>query len=235
MSYCTVEDLRRVLPESITIGDRNIGTPTPGRVGGSRSKVNTTDAYHYIDYAQQQIDAELRPFYVSPLRRTKSFETHLVSDVSAGSNVSIVVSDSGSFIKGQLVRLQNKVQMELVTVGSVTDLTTFVAETVVNSYSLNDSKVSIVEYPDPLPIMTARWAVSLVIDRLFVGEQSPDISNYGKAQMEQAYAMMDGILQGKILLLGQEHTGRRFIRGSLYNAYSNPTDMQNSSRPGMGT
>lgn len=64
-----------------------------------------------------------------------------------------------------------------------------------------------------------------------IGEQSPDVSTYGNTQREIAYELLDSILTGETLLLGQEHTGRRFVRGSLHNAYNSPADRQ---RKGIG-
>jgi len=230
MSYCTVEDLRRILPENILIGDQNIGRPVPGRVGNqgsSRSNLSPDEAQRYISDATQYVDSRLRPYYSCPLRRTKSFETEILSDVSPGTSISITVHDSGSFIIGQHVRLQNKYQMETATVSGTPDMTTVTLDSVVNSYlSAEKSRISVLEYPDPIPITVARLACSFILDRLFVAQQSPDVSNYGKTQRNLARNAMDGVLTGEILLFGQEHTGRRFVRGSLIEPFKSPADIQ---------
>jgi len=226
MSYCTVDDLRRILPASVTIGDRNLGTPSPGISGPKRSNISPAEAEYYIGYAQEYIDARLRPFYSCPLRRIKTFEGELYADVSHGSDVSITVRFSGPFNKGESVRLQDKEKMEIVIVKEVTDTTIFVAETVVYDYSATNSLVSIIEYPDPIRIVTARMACSIVLDRLFSAEQSPDVSQYGKTQRNLARNAIDDILAGEVLLFGQEHTGRRFVRGHVFDAYSSPAEIQ---------
>ena len=107
MGYCTVDDMQRILPEKISIGDDNIGTPVPGRTQTKRSNITPSEAERYIEYSQQHIDSRLRNFYSCPLRRTKSFETDLGANVSSGTNVSITVNDSGVFVLGNLVRLQD--------------------------------------------------------------------------------------------------------------------------------
>jgi len=230
MSYCTVEDLRRILPENIMIGDQNIGRPVPGRIGNqgsTRSNLSPDEARRYISDATQYVDSRLRPYYSCPLRRTKSFETEVLSDVIPGTNISITVHDSGSFIVGQTVRLQNKYQMETATVLETTDMTTVTLESVSNTYLSSDkSRISVLEYPDPIPITVARLACSFILDRLFIAEQSPDVSNYGKTQRNLARNAMDGVLVGEILLFGQEHTGRRFVRGSLIEPFKSPADIQ---------
>ena len=64
--YCTVDDLRRILPEKVAIGDDNIGTPSPGRTATKRSNISPAEAKQYIQYAQQYIDGRLRPYYSCP-------------------------------------------------------------------------------------------------------------------------------------------------------------------------
>ena len=227
MPYCTVQDLRNVLPAKVTIGDTNIGTPQPGRTSTTRSNLSPNESLKYINYAQQYIDSKLRPFYSCPLRRTKSFETETLSNISPGTSVSVTVNDSGPFIRGDIVRLQNKSSMETATVASTPDITTVNLESVTGSYTVADaSKISIVEFPDPIPVVAARLACSFILDRLFVAEQSPDVSNYGENQRNLARNDMDDILTGETLLFGQEHTGRRFIRGSLFDAYKSPSEVE---------
>ena len=220
MGYCTVDDVRRILPPSIRIGDNNVGKPSPGRPGDSRSVISANDTEYYIEYANQYVDSRLRQFYFCPLRRIKEFETSLVVAASPGSDVSTFISDTGSFSRGDLVRIQDKFGMEITTVDSVTDRTTMVLTSVANSYEVDSGKVSIVTYPDPIPVITARLACSYIIDRLFVAEQSPDVSTYGKTQRNLARGAIDDVLAGVILLFGQDHVGRRFVRGSLFESFA---------------
>ena len=230
MAYCTVDDLRRVLPSKILIGDQNIGTPVPGRAGNQgskRSNISPAEAEYYISYGQQYIDGRLRPIYVCPLRRIKSFETDFLNTIPAGQSVNVEVHDSGPFILGDLVRIQNKDRMETAEVSAVPNLTTVTLASVENSYSSADgAKISVLEYPDPIPILTARLACSFILDRLFSAEQSPDVSSYGKTQRNLARNAMDDILAGEVLLTGQEQTGRRFVRSTLLDKLDSPAEVQ---------
>ncbi len=229
MGYCSVEDLRRILPENVKIGDSNIGTPVPGRSGNQgskRSNISPEEAERYILYANQHIDARLRPFYECPLRRIKSFEDEILSNISTGTSVTVSVHDSGAFTRGEMVRLQNKSQMETSAIDSVPTLTTVILTSVQNSYTTADgSKISVLEYPDPIPLVAARLACSFILDRLFVAEQAPDVSTYGKTQRNLANNGIDDILAGIVLLFGQEHTGRRFVRGSLIEPFKSPAEI----------
>lgn len=221
--YCAISDLTQLLPSKITIGDTNIGTPVPGRETSNRSNFTEAEGIQFIKYSQEYIDGILRPFYVTPLRQTKAFETVITADALAGSSITVSVRDSHVFSVGEVVRLQNSGDMETATITSVTDRVSFVIDTVVgNYYTANSDKVSILEFPDPIRVTTARFAVSFMLDKLWVAEQEPDVSNYGKTQRNMARDAVDSILSGEIKLFGQEHTGRRFIRGSLIDAYGTP-------------
>lgn len=226
MSYCSIDDLRRILPEKITIGSMNIGTPSPGRSGNqgsARASVSPENARKYISYAEEYIDGRLRPFYSCPLRRIKTYETEVYSNITHGDLVSITVHDSGAFIQGDLIRIQNKNQMETSTISSVPDLTTVVVDRAINDYpASDDTKISILEFPDPIRIITAQLSVAFLLDTYFVAEQSPDVSNYSKTQRNLARGQIENILSGEVLLFGQEHTGRRFVRMSLLDKWSSP-------------
>ena len=113
--------------------------------------------------------------------------------------------------------------MENAEISDVNDLTTLVVNRVKNTYSMDNSKMSILEFPDPIPFINARLAVSYCFDQLFAAENSPNVSEYGKEQRALALNSLDSILSGTVLLFGQDHTGNRFVRGSLFDAYQNPT------------
>ena len=222
--YCTVNDMVSLLPEPITIGDINIGTPSPGRPNpANRSKLTPDQAIRYIRFAGEEVDSRLRPYYVCPLRRVKTYETEILQNVASGSNVEIRVNDTGAFAKGQMVRLQSRTQMEVDEIASVKNLTTLVISQVKYTYTADDGKISVLEFPDPIPLITARLAISYCFDQLFAAEQAPNISEYGKEQRRLAINGLDSVLSGAILLFGQDHTGKRFVRGSLFDAYQNPT------------
>ena len=222
--YCTVSDMKKLLPNPISIGDQNIGTPSPGRpTSSNKSKLTTDDAIRYIRFAEQEVDSRLRPYYVCPLRRTKSFETEMLNNVVSGTNSEVIVNDTGQFSQGQMVRLQGKFIMETCEITSIKNLTTLVIGSVVNSYETDNSKISILEFPDPIPLITTRLAISYAFDQLFSADQSPNISEYGKEQRKLAINSLDSVLSGAVLLFGQDHTGKRFVRGSLFDAFQNPT------------
>lgn len=229
MSYCSVSDVQEILPEKVQIGTTTIGSPNPGRpgVGASRSNISPSDTERLMILAEQYIDSRLKPFYLTPLRRIKSFETEALSDIVHGDGVIITVNDSGPFIRTEIVRIQDQNSMETCTVQNAPTLTTVRLVHVEHNYSsANNLTISILEYPDPIPVIAARLTASFVLDRLFVSEQSPDVSQYGKTQRNLATLALDDILRGVVSLPGQDHTGRRFVRGSLLDRFSSPAEVQ---------
>jgi hypothetical protein len=223
--------MKDLLPEAITIGDTNIGTPSPGRPTANRDKLTSQKARRYIRYAQEQVDARLRAVYVCPLRRTKTLETTITEDISSGSNVSIKVNDGNIFSYYDVVEIRDQLQIEETEVKDLIDSKTIQVNTLSNNYSINDgTTISILEFPDPIPLITARLACATAFDELFASEQAPDLSNYGKTQRDMAFNALDSILDGTILLFGQEYMGRRFIRAPLFDAISNPVKDFNFGR-----
>ena len=220
--YCTVADLKLFLPDNITIGDTNLGTPQPGRINVNKDKLTPAEAIQYIRFAQQEIDSRLRNFYACPLRRIKHFETEIMNTTIVGAGTTITINDSGNFATGDLLRLQTKVLMETATITAISNMTTLVLDTTTNIYEAGDL-ISILKFPDPIPLIAARLADSYIYDELFSADQAPDMSSYGKEQRLLAMNSLDSILSGTVLLFGQEHTGKRFIRGSLFDGYSTPT------------
>jgi len=229
MGYCSYLNVQAVLPENVRIGDSSIGTPNPGRpgVGGGRSNISPTEAQHYIALGEQYIDSRLKPFYLTPLRRIKMNETEVLLDISHGANVVITVNDSGVFTTGDLVRIQDNNSMETCTITATPTLTTMTLGSVQhNYYSSNNLTVSILCFPDPIPLVCARMAASFILDRLYTASNEPEISKYGANQRNQASGAVDDILRGVIALFGQEMTGRRFLRGSLLDKFSSPAEVQ---------
>jgi len=220
--YCTIADIEKILPPSVTMGDTNIGTPNPGRPQASSKNVVTPDQMiYYIGYAQQEVDSRLNPFYACPLRQTKTHEVEPTNNISSGQNIRINIPFPYIFTKYDVVRVQDDSKNERTTVTNV--YADYITVDKLNAdYDVSESLVSVLRFPDPVPFITARLAVSYAFDRLFVAEQEPDVSNYGKEMRRLAQNDLDNILTGTIFLVGQEHTGRRFLRGSLYDGYKSP-------------
>jgi hypothetical protein len=227
MAYCTIEYLKTLLPRSVTIGDNTITTPTI--TATKADTIATQTAWRFLNLATQYIDSRLRQIYVCPLRRIKALDMDLVADASTNNDY-LQVYDSGHFTMDASIKVSDYNGGDSYTVNKIFDNDLHkigVTPNLARDYLLTDNpKVYLIEYPDPIPMITAQVCIGLMFDKIFVAEQSPDISNYGKTQRSQASSALDDILTGVIRLEGQDHTGRRFARISLRDTYSNTAEVQ---------
>lgn len=226
-NYCTLDDVKRLLPKAITIGDNTLAGQEVIQQQGRAHDISTETARRYINFASQYIDSRLRPVYSMPLRRIKTVEQDLPSEVRSGSQI-ITVEDGTAFTQGTLIRISDDSGSALYSVKTTYDeplkINTIELERKADrGYPLSaNPKISIVEYPDPIPLMCARYAVSMMLDKLFVADQEPNETAFGKLQRSLASTDMDDIVTGIIKLQGQDHTGYRFSRISMRDAWASP-------------
>lgn len=83
-------------------------------------------------------------------------------------------------------------------------------------------------YPPPIPLVCARFAASIIYDKVVMANQEPNVSEWGKNIRSLAFDDMFQIQSGIIVLPGQVYTGKRFVRRSLH-------DDPRTSRPGEMT
>lgn len=236
MGYCTIEDMRALLPKNVTIGNDTVTTPTiqPNLPGtGGASVISTNIAQDYIKKAGEEIDSALRTIYVCPLQRIKIYETELIQNANAAAT-SIMVYDNQQFDINTLVRISDNSGSELHYVSTMparaaTNIHTLTLQEPMGRQFTVGSRVSILEYPDPIPLMCARLAISIGFDRTFVAEQQPDVSSYGKTQRNLANQDLDRILTGVVRLQGQNHMGRRFARTSVMDTWKTAPEYQAGS------
>ena len=233
MAYCTIEFMRALLPKTITIGPNNVTTTTINSPTVANT-VDTRTAQLFINFASQEIDARLSTVYVVPLKRIKVAEATVLSDCQKGT-MNVTVDDNGPFVAGSLVRIGDKFGSEVNEVGvlpddmySTTSLSLLSA--ISRNYTTgNGTVLSVVGYPDPIPVVCARLAVAAIIDKQFVAEQNPDVSNYGKSQRTLASNSLDELMAGTVRLNGQEFVGRRFVRMQLRDTMNTSAEVQRGS------
>lgn len=238
MSYCILQDIKDLLPANITIGDNIVPSATAARA----NSIKTSVANKYIYFATQFIDSRLSQLYYVPLLRIKKITVDLIHNMNP-SSTDVMVSDISGFNVDSAIQIKDDNGSEFATVASIaetfdvdgkvvknfTHLTLTVPTT--NAYDyLSHGEVSLLVYPDPIPVLTARYAASLMFDKLFVADQTPDISNYGKTLRNMSINDMNGILSGQIRLHGQEMCCKRFVRGSLFDAVRASLDNFNADQ-----
>lgn len=218
--------MRDILPKNVTIGNSTVPTVTSAR----SDSVTTSTANKYIYFASQFVDSRLSQVYFVPLIKITKVSVDLIANMLPGST-DVMVSDISGFNVDSAIKLQDDNGSEVATVGSISETIVVGGATVKNFNHLTLSSpttgaydagshgmVHMMVYSDPIPVMTARLACALIFDRLFIADQHPDVSNYGKTLRNLVTVDMNGILSGQIRLLGQEFCSRRFVRGQLFDA-----------------
>jgi len=236
MAYCTLFDLRSVLPKTITIGTQTALSPAIVQSQGKPDTLSPQSAYAQIEFATQYINGRLRTVYFCPLQRVKAFETPLTKDVLAGSNL-LYVEDAGMFNPGGMVRIGDGTNTETLYLngdtgqleGDPTRIDQMRVETNLqkNYGATTPTLVSLLRFPDPIPWICARLAAANIIDKLFVTEKAPDVpTGWGKSQRNQAGLELDAILAGATRLEGQEFNGRRFVPTQLFDTQKATAEFQ---------
>jgi hypothetical protein len=229
MSYATLSDLRAVLPENITIGD----VTAVNVIQGKRDTISTSDANKFLYYANQYVDSRLHAYYLVPLKRIKKISQPITANMLPSSCV-VQVPDAGMFFAGGCVKLHDTNGEEINKIAEVPEEfdglcnlnNVILSVPTANAYDSGScAYMDLLVYPDPVPIMTARFAVSYIYDKLFATDGSPDVSNYGKAMRNLAKEDLDSILTGQTRLEGQEYTGSRFVRYQVFNLHKSPADV----------
>jgi hypothetical protein len=230
MAYCTVNFMRALLPKVITIGDNNVTSPVLNKPG-TAATIDIRTAQLFINFASQEIDSRLSTIYLVPLKRIKVHEESITSDCQAGSKI-VYISDNGAYKAGSLVRLGDVDGSEINEVDVLPeDASSLNQVALVNKTGRNftrgkSSILSLVAVPDPIPLICARMAVAAIIDKQFISEQNPDVSNYGKSQRTLAATDLDEIVAGAIRLNGQDFVGRRFVRMTLRDTHNTSAEIQ---------
>ena len=220
MSYCTIDQLRHLMQKTITIGANTLANQDVLTRIGKPDTVTTETAQQYIQFAAQYVNARLRATYLCPLKKIRVFESDLTTNAAAGA-IQIEINDGTRFNVGDIVRVSDTDSSGLYTVKEVfatpaSMMSVTLDRKLAQSYlTTRSATVALIDYPDPVPSMCARLAAGMIIDKEFVAEQQPDVSNFGKTQRALAANDMDDILNGTIALVGQEHTGKRFVRTSV--------------------
>lgn len=226
MSYCTIQDIKDILPKNITIGSNT----SPSVVTARANSISTSVANKYIYYATQTIDARISQLYVTPLIKIRKVTVDLIANMLP-SSTDVMVNDIAGFFAGAAIIIRDDNGNEKATVASIAETIVDGGATVKNFNHLtlsspsqnaydpgSNGEVSLLVYPDPIPVMTARLACSLMFDKLFVAEQEPDVSTYGKTLRDLVTMDINGILSGQVRLTGQEFVSRRFVRSQLFDA-----------------
>jgi hypothetical protein len=223
VGYSTVEEVDYIIASALTQGtaDPNFGaTPVPLINMGKlpTTTVKRDIIVQYIKNADTIIDGYLSTVYDIPLKRIVRQEQPLIDNATSGSNL-LKFADTSKILVGDKILLMDTLGHNYIDILLVLDATSVqIKGTLSRNYLIsNGAKVQYLRYPDPIQLTSARLAAGNLYDKYFAAQQSPDMSNYGVAFRKLAYSNLNGIINGRNILIGQRRTGRRFYNPELLN------------------
>lgn len=221
MGYSSQALVEDVLANALTRGTPS-GMPVEIiNIGDSlRDTIETANLIQFIRWADQTIDAAISYIYKVPLKRIVRGEFEILSDITAGTST-LYIEDSSRFLQGDIVIVTDRTSTEKKIISSITDETTIVVTVpFVNSFLTANTVVQRLDYPDPVPLISARQAAANLYDKKFAAQASPNMSDYGNTLRAMAENDLNSILNGRVRLLGQKWLGRRFYNPALLNVNS---------------
>lgn len=229
MGYSTIALVEGIVAQALTTGTpNNIGQPVDLLKIGNTFDTNLVSndiVYQYIKWADDQIDSSLSELYATPLCEMVDFETKLLSNID-DYNDYIITSNRCPFYPGDSLLITDGSQEDRVVVESIVDLegqnifTTTVP--VSGTYDATLTRVLRINYPDPIPLTSARLSAANLYEKYFMSQSSPNQSDYGKLLRQLARSDINNVLNGRTILHGQHRTGRRFFNPTLSDRYALP-------------
>lgn len=229
MAYCTETDIQRTIAQSLTTATADttddFGTfSNLINVGNVLDKnlVTTANIDYYIQLADSEIDATLSELYQTPFVEKCTLETVMFSDIDEY-NSYIVLENNTPLAAGDIVILTDGTIEERHQIDEVISGSIFSTVTDIQYYFEESTRVLRVAYPSPIRFISARIASANIYDKYFSSESSPNTSGFGEKLREMAYARLNDVLNGTIVLHGQQRIGRRFYNPNLIDQYNLPS------------
>ena len=232
MGYSTqilVEDilanaLTRGTPSGMPVEIINIGNDI-------RDTITTETFTQYIRWADEQIDSALSVIYKVPIKRIVRGEFEILADISIGNNI-FYIEDSSRFFNGDVIVITDRINKEKKVISSIIDENTIeVTVAFMNNFLASDSIIQRLGFPDPIPLVSARFAAANLYDKKFASQVSPNVSTYGNTLRSMAENDLNSVLNGRVRLLGQRWLGRRFFNPALLDVNAIASKEKNRDQP----
>ena len=228
MGYCTETDITNIIAQSLTSAtSQNVDNLT--NLGDLMNIGNTLDknlisdekVNFYIQLADQEIDGLLSQLYEAPFCETVDFETSLYSGISEYNDI-IILERACPLSVGDIILLKFGTTEERHEIETVLTPSTFETVDMIQYFFPADSRILRVSYTPPLRFISARLASANIYDKYFSAESSPNVSTFGDKLRELANEKLNDILNGTIIMHGQQRIGRRFYNPNLVEQYALP-------------
>lgn len=242
MAYTNITKCTSILANALTSSKPH---DTTGKVplisiGNTLSSDITEDIMNqYIRWACDEIDSSISEMYRTPLHRISNGEWYLNQDIDPyNPDMIIIDNDDTDLTPGDTILIIstafNPPVREQHIVKTVDGDEITVEEPIFTNFPAGEeTRVVFIDYNPPVVICASRLACGNLYDKYFAAQASPNMSDYGKTLRELALNTLSDILNGTVILHGQERLGYRFLNANLYDRFSVPNRDGNTSREKM--
>jgi len=222
VGYSSVTDVQNVMAQALTSATTSTLSGTANLLNVGRvldtNLVSTDLINSYITYADNQIDSYISSNYKTPLCELADFESGMYSSIS-DYNSYIVIEKACPLSVGDTILLIEGDYEERHTIDDVVGVGVFSTSEPIQYEFSTDARLIRVKFPDPITLISARFAAANIFDKYFSSQNSPNISEYGRHLRDMARADINNILNGRTVLHGQHRIGRRFFNSNLVDQY----------------
>ena len=226
MSYCTLGHVTNILGQGLTSSKPNVSTKVPlWNIGNTLDADITPELiYEYIRWAQDEIDSEMTFLYRTPLKKTAQGEWNLEQDINEYNPTNVVITDATSLVPGDEILIIsdafNPPLKEKHFVATIVDSDEFTTvDPILTNFPADETRVVRIGFPPAVTLVCARKAAANIYDKYFAAQASPDMSEYGNTLRNKAMEQMTDILNGIVILHGQDRLGNRFANSTLYDRF----------------
>ena len=231
MGYSSSILVQQILANALTRGSPSAMPVQIVSVGKEvRDTVTPETIVQYIRWADEQLDSALSVIYKVPLKRVVKAEYKLLSNVVVGAT-SVSIEDTTRFLVGDIAVINDRLVSEQKTISAISSETSLTVNVFTHGFLASDSVAQRIGYPDPISLISARFAAANLYDKYFAAQVSPNNSDYGKNLRLIGENDLNSVLNGRVLLFGQKILGRRFFNPALLDVNAIASTEKNREKP----
>jgi hypothetical protein len=224
MPYCNIDQITKVLAQTLTTSSAlapmngqpvdliSIGTTIDSNL------IKEEDALYYIQLADAHINSALSQQYVTPIKEICELEIKLKANLDEYTD-ELLSSNAYMLSVGDNILITDGVNSDRISVLSINGEEIIYDGIIENLYTVDNTRIMKVSYPNPLPFISARLAAAALYEKYTKAQQEPAKSEYSDLLKSQAENELNNIREGRTILFGAIRRGWRFANPNLVDRY----------------
>ena len=238
MGYASTTLVNRIIAQSLTSATAsNANSSQKGMLVNFGNQLNSNTIsndilYEHISIADQFINSVLSEMYKVPLKEYADFDVDLGLSFDEYSSTIVLSSPCANvFNPGDVIIITDGNQSDRCIVESVSNENTIVVQTIPSTiYDPSNTRILRIKFPEPISTVSARLAAASIYDRYYLSQSQLQSNEYAKKLRELCRADLNNILNGRVILHGQQRIGMRFANAILKDRYNLPAGDSDSTR-----